>query len=480
MPPITRRTAIAGGLALAAAPALGGAALSASAMQADVALLRRAYGALHPGLHRYASPAEVAARFDRLSAAAVRPMGLAAFYLELSRFLGTIRCGHSYANFFNQAPPVQAALFDDAPRLPLHFLWLGAHMVVTADPFATGIAPGSEVLSIDGRPAATILAALMPFARADGGNDAKRRRLLSVQADDGYETFDVFHALRFGAGAAYRLEVAAPDGRRRTALVPAVTLAQRRAQARADTATADAPVWTMERRGPAMVLTMDGWGLYNSRWDWRGWLDAEMDRLVAERAPLLVVDIRRNEGGLDCGDALIARLADHPVASDAARRLVRYETLPADLRPHCDTWDRAFDRLGVGATRIDDRFLELSPADRFGATIAPQGPRYTGRVVVLTGPQNSSATFGFAQMVRRERLATLLGEPTGGNRRGINGGAFYFLRLPGTGLEVDLPLIGTFPAAAQPDAGIVPDIVVPVTRAAIAHGYDIAMARALT
>ncbi|WP_295191670.1 S41 family peptidase [uncultured Brevundimonas sp.] len=98
----------------------------------------------------------------------------------------------------------------------------------------------------------------------------------------------------------------------------------------------------------------------------------------------------------------------------------------------------------------------------------------------MIGPQNSSATFGFAQMVQRERLGALVGETTGGNRRGINGGAFYFLRLPATGFEVDLPLIGTFHQKPQPDTGIQPDISIPRTAEAIARGRDPVMEAALT
>lgn len=73
-----------------------------------------------------------------------------------------------------------------------------------------------------------------------------------------------------------------------------------------------------------------------------------------------------------------------------------------------------------------------------------------------------------------------VGETTGGNRRGINGGTFYFLRLPATGLEVDLPLIGTFPQQLQPDTGVQPDITIPRTAEAIARGRDPVMEAALT
>lgn len=468
------------GAAACPAPALAcDGLLAPAAMRADVALLRRAYEALHPGLYRYATPAEVSARFDVLDAAAGRPMSLPAFYMELSRLLATVRCGHSYANFFNQSKVVQTALFDAPDRLPFQFLWLGDRMIVTRDPTAT-LAPGTEVLAIEGRPAGVVLAKLLSVARADGGNDAKRRRLMSVRGEDGYESFDVFYPLLFGSRPRHRLTVRSPDGRRRSATLPAISLAERRAQRPpAVSATDDTPVWTMVRRGGAAVLTMPGWGLYNSKWDWRGWIAAEFERLASDGVRALVVDVRANEGGLDCGDEVIARLIERPVAASTYRRLVRYRAIPAELKPRLDTWDRSFDDWGDDAVQYDDRYFALAQRDDEGAVIAPKGLRFPGRVAVLIGAQNSSATFQFANLIKRERLGVLVGEGTGGNRRGINGGAFYFLRLPETGLEADLPLIGTFPLEDQPDAGIEPDVSVPVTPEAVAAGRDDAMTRAL-
>ncbi len=454
--------------------------LSPAAMREDIRLLRRAYETLHPGLLRYTTPAQIAAGFDRLEADSATPQPLEAFYLRLSRFLATLRCGHSYANFYNQSRAVQTRLFEASDRLPFPFLWLGDRMIVTADPTGTGIRPGSEIVRLNGRAAGEVLAGLMTVARADGGNDGKRRQLMSVQGQDGYESFDVFYPLMFGSRPRHALEVVGPNGRTRRTEVDAISLDARRAQRPpVIDASDDTPAWTMERRGQAAVLTMPGWGLYNSDWDWAGWLNARMDALVAEGVVRLVVDIRANEGGLDCGDALAARLIERPIVPDTARRLVRYRRIPDDLRPVLDTWDRKFDDWGEDAQPYDDRFLTLARSAEEGGVIAPRGPRFTGEVRVLIGPQNSSATFGFAQMVQRERLGTLIGETTGGNRRGINGGAFYFLRLPATGLEADLPLIGTFPQQPQPDAGIAPDISIPRTAEAIAAGRDPVMEAAL-
>lgn len=483
--PLSRRATLMGLMALPATPLLAAAApgdgrIGQAATREDARLLRRAYETLHPGLLRYNTAPGLAEAFDRLEAGVAGGETLEAWYLRLSRFLATLKCGHSYANFYNQSAATQARLFERDDRLPFRFVWLGERMIVTADPTGDGLMPGSEILTLNGQPAGAVLAQLLEVARADGSNDAKRRRLMSVLGQDGYESFDVFYPLMFGSRATHDLEVLGPDGRRRTARVASISLAARRAQASAPPQDGDAPRWSMERRGRTAVLTMADWGLYDSAWDWRGWLDREMDALAASDIDRLVVDIRANEGGLDCGDHLAARLTDHTLAPDMGRRLVRYRRIPDDLKPVLDTWDRSFDDWGEDAQPFDDRFLALRRTAEEGATIVPKGPRFTGRVIVLTGPQNSSATYGFARMMKQERLGTLMGETTGGNRRGINGGAFYFLRLPATGVEVDLPLIGYFPTTQEPDAGIEPDVLVPATAGAIARGEDPAMQAALT
>lgn len=64
------------------------------------------------------------------------------------------------------------------------------------------------------------------------------------------------------------------------------------------------------------------------------------------------------------------------------------------------------------------------------------------------------------------------------NRRGINGGSFFFVRLLASGIEFDLPLIGYFRLKPEPDAGIAPDIAVAASIADVAAGRDPALERA--
>lgn len=465
-----------GGAAALAGFAGTGHALAApapmSGMASDAALLREVYMTLHPGLYRYNSPRAVAGLFDRLEQDWQRRNDLRSAFLSLSRTLAAIKCGHSYANFFNQKPSTHQALFTDIPRLPFLFRWIGGEMVVLASQGQEPALPaGTIVKRINGTPTRNILKQLMPYVRADGNNDAKRISLLSCDGTERWESFDIFYGNLFPDFARYRLDVILPDGRRSTMTRLPVTLDERRSAQPARPADKDAPAWTFgyDADGHA-VLTMPGWALYNSKWDWQAFLDQIFADMASRGTKGLIVDIRNNEGGLDCGDAVLARLIDAPLQPLRYERRVRFRSVPAHLLQYMDTWDRSFATLGEGASERPGGFFAL-PA---GAVerIDPKGPRFRGKVAVIIEPGNSSATWRFASIIKASGLATLVGDSTGGNQRGINGGGFYFLRLPNSGLEVDVPLIGAFPVTPQPDAGVDPDIRVIASARDIAEGRD--------
>lgn len=451
--------------------------ISAAGLADDVAILREALLAIHPGLYRYNRPPAIETGFARLTTECAMATGLEQRYLALSRFLATLRCGHSYASFFNQKKTVADVLFDRPTRLPFAFRWVGSEMVVTqlqasALPFMTG----AVVTSIDGVRPRDLLRQLMLYARADGSNDAKRRALLSVRGADALEYFDVFQGLLFPPrDGVFRLDIVERGKARRVTMQP-VTMAVRQGfaspQPRGDTAVWD---WRMTDGGVA-VLTMDSWAMFNSKWAWQSWLNDRLDSLKGAKG--LIVDLRRNEGGNDCGDAILARLAGSDIARPKIRRLVRYRTTPPHLDPYLDTWDDSFRNWGDRAVPYDARYLELQRAADI-PVLPAQGPRVAVPMAVLTSAQNSSATFQFAELTRASGLGTLIGETTGGNRRGINGGAYFFARLPESGIEFDLPLIGYFPETPQPDAGIVPDVRIAETAADIALGRDRTLEAAL-
>lgn len=446
------------------------AALGADDVSEDISLVREAL-AIHPGVVRYLDAAEFAREFDRFAAAFRSGPDLAARYIALTRFLSTLRCGHTHANFYNQSDAVRGALFEGETRYPFLFRWIDGSMVVTRDLTGEGaLPPGTVVREIDGTATADVLDALVPLARADGDNLAKRIAQLEVPGGERFPAFDIFQGLLFPPrDVAFRLSVQSPEGRTREMEVHAISAAERLAAAPPPSDDAS-PMWRFDMRDDGVaVLTMPTWVVYRSGWDWGGWL--------LERAPVmygargLVIDIRGNEGGLSCGDPILARLAAKDIVLDDFVQRVRFRTTPASLDAHVDVPDPSFRSLGEGAVPVGKGFLGPPPGEP-PRIIQAEVPRLTTPTAILIDAHCSSATFLFALRAKRHRLASIVGGASGGNLRGINGGAVAFVRLPQTGLEFDVPLIGYFATTPQPNRGLLPDIAVAQSAADIAAGAD--------
>ena len=89
--------------------------------------------------------------FAALRAEFARDRTLADSYIAFSQFLAKVRCGHTYANFFNQPKEVVQSLFSGKNRVPFCFRWIGGRMIVTRDLSPEPrLKPGSEILAIDG------------------------------------------------------------------------------------------------------------------------------------------------------------------------------------------------------------------------------------------------------------------------------------------------------------------------------------------
>ena len=455
--------------------------IPANQLQADFLVLKKAYEEMHPGLHRYNNQAQMDANFKALAAQLNHDLTLRQAYVAFSTFLAKIKCGHSYANFFNQEEPVANALFKGQDKVPFYFRWINRRMIVTRN-FSEDerLKAGTEVLAIDNVPVQTILSRLITVARADGSNDAKRVSYLEVLGRNDYEAFDVYFPMFFPLkGDSFKLRVrTSPGDTPKTLNVRALTYEQRLAPVKVAVEkrrTGAEQVWDFEFLDEhTAYLRMPTWALYNSKWDWKQFLNKLFDQLAEKKTANLIIDLRGNEGGLDVGDVILSRLIKQDLRLDEFKRLVRYRKASEELKPYLITWDKSFFDWGGAAVESGDGFYQLKrDGDTEDGKIIKASDRpFAGRTFVLVDASNSSATFEFAQTVQQNKLATLVGQPTGGNQRGINGGAFFFLRLPNSKIEIDLPLIGYFPPGKRPDAGLQPDILIQPALKNIAQGTD--------
>ena len=100
--------------------------------------------------------------------------------------------------------------------------------------------------------------------------------------------------------------------------------------------------------------------------------------------------------------------------------------MPYKLARHLDTWDHGcFDRTGMVdkiTARPQAKRWKFLPNAHKTTVLTLQADRSEGRVWLLIGSENSSAAFMLAKLAQETGAATSVGQATGGNQRGLNGG----------------------------------------------------------
>jgi hypothetical protein len=350
-------------------------------------------------------------------------------------------------------------------------------VLASADP---AVNPGDEILSVNGMQAGAMVAAMMPYLRADGSSDGKRLQQLNHGRGDYSQMDIVWPLLSPPKDGRYALEVLNKAGKRSTVTVVATTLARR------DKALADQGIkppseeWTFRIDGKTATMTLPTFSFWKSDFDWEAFLDKAFAELDARRVPHLVIDIRANEGGDGAiGGKVLEHLVSKPLQFTSDQSTSAYERVPYILARYLDTWDYSFfDRTGqvekISEGTAAGKYRYLPNAGR-SQTIVPVTRPYRGKTFVLISAENSSATFQFATLVKESGAATLVGQTTGGNQRGLNGGQLAWVVLPNSGVSVDIPLLATTYTSSTPDASITPVIMVMPSFEARAAGRDLEM-----
>jgi C-terminal processing protease CtpA/Prc len=450
--------------------------LTAERAAQDVRVLKSTLLALHPGLHKYQTPAQIDAAFARFETRGNAARDASEMYLAAAELAAAIRCGHTWASTYNMMPALRSTLIESANKLPFWLATVENRWLVIGSA-TDALKVGDEILNLNGVSASEIITKMLPYQRADGSSDGKRVMQLQ-HGRNAMSMMDVMWPLLSAPqNGSYKVEIKR-SGVTTNVHVAATTIALRDAAINASNKAPKSSAWTFKIEDHVAVLTLPTFAFWNSQFDWNKFLNERFAELNLKKVPNLIIDIRANEGGNgDINSALLKHLLRAPLALGEMRYFSAYERAPYQLMKHLDTWNYGFfDRTNQveKTTDIIARFL-LKPTKNNGTTITPYANVYQGKTWVLIGAENSSATFQLAQMIQQSAVATLVGQNTGGNKRGLNSGQIAWVTLPNSGVAVDIPLLSAEPVEAQPDAGVVPDIVVKQTFAARAAGIDAEM-----
>ncbi|MEM1197244.1 MAG: S41 family peptidase [Pseudomonadota bacterium] len=446
-------------------------------VERDLALAEEAFSRVHPGYTRYASADEMKASWANILAEAQSKGGLPLgdFYLAVNRALTQIRCDHTKADL---PISIRDARKGQPLYLPMRWEWIEGRGVIDVAAPSFDAERGDEIIAVDGRPLSEIVEDIKPYIPVDGYTEWSRSGEVGQSLEFMGGGVDHFGALLWDVPEQAEITLRGPDGETRTITTPRISFTEWSDLGRASAANFKDAVSFQKLDESVGYLRVDTFVNYRDPVKPKEIYQPIFKAMREDGLTTLILDLRRNGGG--SSDAQYELLANLLEAPHRPIKEMRVKTIDLDgIRPYLWTWDsRALDPNPLGFSKNEDGTYALR---RFVSsdlkTVKPAKYRFTGKIIVLTGPMNSSASTNTAALLKDLGRAVLVGERTGGSAEGATAGLQFTLTLPESGVRMRLPFFFMINNVSgfERGLGVSPDIDAPMTLDAFRAGRDPAL-----
>lgn len=418
---------------------------SVDALKKDLAFLRGKYERHNPNLYLYNSKQQLDRYFDSLSEHIVAPMTDMGFYRYLGSITARIKDAHTSV-FPNESCEWW---YGNQPYFIPLLITCNSGKIMTdlcASPDRS-IPDGSEIVSINEKPAAEILEQLRPYAPRDGYNETRVNWVIN-------NFFSYFYCYCIESTGTFRIVYNTPEHEQRTHTLQATTVdsmwsgTYRFYPARYVAGRRDSSITLRFREDSTIAIlrirsfAKHGW--HSKEDPFRKTIRRYFGLIKNAPVKNLIIDVRDNSGG----NPEYARfLASHLLDKE----FVYISQYKAVERLH---WNEADDSKRNGN--------KWYPYCGTGKT-QPEKNVYTGKLYVLMDGGSTSTAGDFVACLDFYDRAVFIGEESGANKT-VSGGMIFSseFELPNTKLRCRMSTIQGINKSGQPNDGhgVLPDYTV--------------------
>lgn len=398
--------------------------ISPDSAKAYIGDLIRELDAKHPGIYRYHSKTEFGLYVDSVKNSVTDSVTELGLYRVLKPVMSHIGCLHTGISL----PKTYWDSLDKRPNLLPLQLYVKEDKAYIIQNFSndSSLAPGTEIVRINGKTVPQMLGVLLPAIPSDGYNLSMKYRAL-------YHSFPLWYRSMLEITETFEVEIR-PAGKTRLHILPGKTRAE--LPFLEETVFPEPLAFDIrDSIGWLTVHTFSNSDIRRAKQRFKPFVDRAFRELKKHAIRHLVLDLRDNTGGSDDNAAYLARyFFDRPY-----RYWDRIEVTEAVAKEIKGLY-RIFYRkpLQKGTAWLWQKAKTVSDFDYYELQ-KPVNEPYEGQVYVLINGFCMSSCSDFAAVVS-SRPVVFFGEETGGGYGGNNSGMMPESVLAPSNLIITVPL----------------------------------------
>ncbi len=418
--------------------------LTEAELKEDLGIFRRSLETIYPGMYRYSDSVSVTRYLDEQINSAAGEQSTMDIYRRIVHICARMNDEHLI--------PTPPKWYYDSLKTSKHFFPFSIKMIEGRMYILRGfrlpeqLPPGSEILSINGRPVEELLSLLLRTIPSDGYIQTfNLRHLEDYSMTQNENLFDLNYPIFVEDVDTFRLEYLVPSNRKeiQTVSVKGLSFDQYEQFYR------ERREWTAPLQFKYLQNNVAYLRIYSFhsghrdafRQDFDKLYDSIFRKLQQNGTKSLILDLRNNEGGDNTGTRLLSYLLTRPykLMDYLEEKFVGYPEVKEYLENGDDLFfiDSLVYKAPSGLYRLKDKYTATSP---LFAVQRPSKNYFRGKLFVLINGASGSMAAVVASFLKGHGAAVFIGEECGGAMEGPTSMGYAELVLPNSSIRVEIPL----------------------------------------